>query len=171
MVDKPSTSISLSVSVILLLVPLSPCPSLSLSFSCLSFSRFLSLYLSVSFLLPFPSTSLASLVPAHLPPCASTPSPSPPLPPSATSCCLPAPSLSLSSFTLEISITGSTPNPHQPLCHLRPPLSTPSSTPDSLPLGPACCLVACTVSHRCSSLQRQYSSRQLRSAEIGRAHV
>lgn len=75
----------------------------------------------------------------------------------------------LSSFTLEISITGSTLNPHQPLCHLQPPtpyplpLTPPPPQPKPQPLGPACCLVACTVSHRCSSLQRWYSSRQLRS--------
>lgn len=145
MVDKPSTSISLSVSVI------RPLFLSSIHLFLAPFSLERASLLSSSLLL--------SLYPPIPPP--PGPRPTAPPPPVAT---LPPFSISLSSFTLEISITGSTPNPHQPLCHLRPLLSTPSSTPDSLPLGPACCLVACTVSHRCSSLQRQYSSRQLRSA-------
>lgn len=52
------------------------------------------------------------------------------------------------------SVTSTTP---PPLIHSHRHPSPPQ------PLGPACCLVACTVSHRCSSLQRWYSSRQLRS--------
>jgi hypothetical protein len=174
-VDKPSTSISLSVSVILrppaVLPPRLPghlpSPSARRPLPPAGSVSLLLPICPVAFSLPFLSTGLLSSPlplspPRRLPP--TTPCSSSSALPLLPVLPLPSP-LSISLFVYFGDIDYRL-NSQPPSTPLSPPTPLIHSLwhPRLPPLGPACCLVACTVSHRCSSLQRQYSSRQLRSA-------